>query len=165
MTSKAPSRDDAKTIDPPATLLSLPKLPPLTEELRRLRREGAHIHYIPSDPATTEWERQARVAGLAQLPSSRARMWFWQACTIADWYEGTHEMSEQALRRDLDRAGEFPRWVDFERETLQKPLAELHAHTDFWVRYQVQRRKSQVVAVRFHLAPAQGDKEGAGFAP
>ena len=105
------------------------------------------------------------LAGITRLPSSRARMWFWQACTIADWYEGTHEMSEQALRRDLDRAGEFPRRVDFERETLQKPLAELHAHTDFRVYYQVQRRKGKVVAVRFHLTPVQEDKEGAGFDP
>ena len=100
MTSKAPSRDDAKTTDPPATLLSLPKLPPLTEELRQLRREGAHIHYVPLDAAAAERERQTRVAGIARLPSSRARMWFWQACTIADWYEGTYEMNEQALRRD-----------------------------------------------------------------
>ena len=104
------------------------------------------------------------LAGLARLSSSRARMWFWRACTISDWYEGTHEMSEQTLRHDLDHGGEFPRWADFERETLQKPLAELHAHTDFQVQYQVQRRKGQVVAVRFQLAPAQEDKEGAGFA-
>ena len=143
----------------------MPKLPPLTEELRQRRREGAHIHYIPLDPAAAERERQARVAGLARLPSSRARRWFWQACTIADWYDGTHEMSEQALRRDLDHTGEFPRWADFERETIQKPLVELHAHTDFRVHYQVQRRQGKVVAVRFHLTPAQEDKEGAEFAP
>ena len=163
--SKAPSRDDAETTDQPATLLSLPKLPPPTEELRQLRREGVHVHRIRFDSATAERERQATCAGLARLPSRRARMWFWQACTIADWYEGTHEMSEQTLRHDLDRAGEFPCWADFERETLQKPLAELHAHSDFRVHYQVQRRKGKVVAVRFHLAPAKEDKEGAGAAP
>ncbi len=134
--------------------LSLPNLPPLTAELRQMRKEGVHVHHIHFDAAAAARERQSMVDGVARLPSRRARMWFWEACMIAGCYEGTHEMSEQALRNDLDRAGEFPGWADFEREALQQPLAELHAHTDFQVHYQVRRRKGKIVDVRFHLAPA-----------
>ena len=61
------------------------------------------------------------------------------------------EISLQDLRADLDHAGEFPDWKDFERETLAKPLADLHAHADFRVLYQARRYSSKIVAVRFHV--------------
>ena len=134
-----------------ARILSLPKLPPLSAENRSLLQEGVHIHRVGFDRAA-ERERLACIAGLARPSSERARRWYFRACTINDWYEGTHQVSLQALRADLDHAGEFPGWKDFERETLAKPLADLHAHADFRVLYQVRRHGSRIVAVRFHVA-------------
>ena len=133
------------------TRLSLPWLPPLTPEVRRLHEEGVHVHLVWFDPAAAEQERQAMIAGLARLPSKRAVKWYWWACTIDGVHEGTHAWSEAALRHELDHAGQFPRWEDFERETIQRPLAELHAYTDFQLRYRVQRRGGKVVSVRFTL--------------
>ena len=138
-----------------STLLTLPGSLSLTAEMCRLRAEGVHVHCVCLDAEAAEDERQARIAGLARLPSSRARRWYWQACAIADWYEGKYEMSEQMLRRDPDRAGEFPRWPDFERETIRQPLAELHAHADFHVRHQVRRCRGKIVSVCFQLASAR----------
>ncbi len=150
-TNEAP----ADTDDPVATaapILSLPELPPLSAEHRSLRQEGVHIHRVWFDRAAAERERLACIAGLARLSNARARLWYFQACTINDWYEGTHQVSLQDLRADLDHAGEFPGWKDFERETLTKPLADLHAHADFRVHYQTRRHGSKIVAVRFHVA-------------
>ncbi len=149
-TKEVPSGTD----DPVAAatpILSLPELPPLSAEHRRLRQEGVHIHRVCFDRAAAERERLACIAALARLSNARARLWYFQACTINDWYEGRHEVSLQDLCADLDRAGEFPGWKDFERETLAKPLADLHAHADFRVLYQVRRHGSKIVAVRFHV--------------
>ena len=134
-----------------APVLSLPELPPLSAENRRLRQEGVHFHRVWFDRAAAERERLACIAGLARLSNARARLWYFRACTLDDWYEGTHQVSLQDLRADLDHAGEFPGWKDFERETLAKPLADLHAHADFRVLYKVRRHGSRIVAVRFHV--------------
>ena len=132
-------------------ILSLPKLPLLSAAIRTLRQEGVHIHRVCFDRAAVERERLACIAGLARLSSQRARQWYFRACTINDWYEGVQEVSLQDLRADMDRAGEFPGWKDFERGTLAKPLADLHAHADFRVLYQARRHGSKIVAVRFHV--------------
>ena len=139
------------TSAPTLTRLALPWLPPLTPEVRRLREEGVHAHHVRFDNAAVEQERQAMIAGLARLPSKRAVTWYWRACTIDGVYEVTHAWSEAELRQELDRAGQFPCWEDFERETIQRPLEELHAHTDFQIRHRVQRRGGKVVSVRFTL--------------
>ena len=139
------------TAPPALTRLSLPWLPPLTPEVRRLREEGVHVHHVRFDLAAVEQERQAMIAGLARLPSKRAVGWYWWACTIDGVYEGTHAWSEAELRQELDRAGQFQCWEDFERETIQRPLEELHAHTDFQIRYRVHRRGGKMVSVRFTL--------------
>ncbi len=136
---------------PTTVLLSLPKLPPLTPEVRRLRQEGVYVHHIRFDTEAAEQERQASVAGLARLPSKRAVGWYWRACAMAGYHEGMQVLSEATLRHELDRADEFTRWTDFEREAVGQPLAELHAHADFRVHHQVQRRGGKVVAVRFTL--------------
>ncbi len=149
-TNEAPSG----TADPVATaapVLSLPVLPPLSAEHRSLRQEGVHIHRVCFDRAAAERERLACIAGLARLSSARARLWYFRACTLNEWYEGVQEVSIHDLRADLDHAGEFPDWKDFERETLAKPLADLHAHADFRVLYRARRYGSKIVAVRFHL--------------
>ena len=139
------------TSAPTLTRLALPWLPPLTPEVRRLREEGVHVHPVRFDNAAVEQERQTMIAGLARLPSKRAVRWYWQACTIDGVYEGTHAWDGAELRHELDRAGQFPCWDDFECETIQRPLEELHAHADFQIRYQVQRRGGKVVSVRFTL--------------
>ena len=168
-TNKAPGENIAIITDqPPAnpsTLLSLPKLPPPTAEVRRLREEGVHVHRVRFDVGVAEQERQATVTGLAGLPSSRARMWYSRACTIDDWYGGTRERNQQAVRDELDHAGDFPRWEDFERETIQRPLTELHAHAGFRVHYQGRRRGRKIVAVRFHLDKMEASRGNEGFAP
>lgn len=142
------------TSDPVATatpILSLPELPPLSAEHKSLRQEGVHIHRVWFDRAAAERERLACVAALDRLSSARARLWYFRACTINDWYEGMQEVSIHDLRADLDHAGEFPGWKDFERETLTTPLTNLHAHADFQVLYQVRRHGSRIVAIRFHV--------------
>ncbi len=132
-------------------ILSLPKPPPLSAENRSLRQEGVHIHRVCFDLAAAERERLACIAGLARLSSQRARLWYFRACTLNDWYGGVQEVSILDLRADLDHAGGFPGWKDFKRETLTKPLADLHACADFRVLYQVRRHGSRIVSVRFYI--------------
>lgn len=136
-------------------LLSLPSLPTLSPEAVELRQQGVQVHQISFDPTDEENRRLSTVAGLARLTDFRARRWYWKACQIADWYGGVREVDAAELRASLDRTDEFPQWADFEREAIRAPLVELHAHADFRVDYQVQRRSSKVVAVRLSLGPSQ----------
>ena len=140
------------------TRLALPWLPPITPEVRRPARgrracASRPVRQRGGGTGTTGHDR-----GLGRLPSKRAVTWYWWACTIDGVYEGTHAWSEAELRHELDRAGQFPCWEDFERETIQRPLEELHAYTDFRVHYEVQRRREKIVAVRFKIEKPQTAK-------
>ena len=162
MATKIQSGESNRQFESPTTrtepLLSLPSLPPLTPELIALRAEGVHVHAVSFDPAGDEKARAATVAALARLSNPRPRGWYWQACQIAALDEGVRDVDVVELRADLDREEEFSRWADFEREAILVPLAELHAHADFRVDYQVRRRSGKVVAVRFTLSTPGTDR-------